>query len=245
MDDRAVSEVVGFVLTFSLVTMTIAIVFTAGFGGLQDAQQAEQVNNVERAFDVLDTNVQEVGRHGAPSRATEMRLSGGRLGFGDPTTVVIKVTDQEGNVQTTTIETRPLVYANGDTEIAYELGAIVRTDGGGSVMLTDPGYILNDNRSVVPLLITTKPSDQTAISGHRTVLVHGSHQHTDLLVPSTTDKVTVMVESPRVDAWERYFDRTAERRGVGSVSRTDDTVKYTVTEGEKSVPVTWVRLRLA
>lgn len=244
MDDRAVSEVVGFVLTFSLITMTITIVFTAGLGGLQDAQRTEQINNVERAFDVLDTNVQEVQRQEAPSRATEMRLSGGRLGFGEPTSITITI-HIDGNSESTTVETRPLVYTNGDTEIAYELGAIVRTEDGGSVMLTDPGYVLNDDRSVVPLLITTKPSDQTAISGHRTVLVHGSHQHTDLLVPSTTDKVTVMVESPRVDAWERYFDRTAERRGVGSVSRTDDTVKYTVTEGEKSVPVTWVRLRLA
>lgn len=84
MDNRAVSEVVGFVLTFSLVTMAIAIVFTAGFGGLQDTQQAEQVNNVERAFDVLDTNVQEVQRQEAPSRATEMRLSGGAAGVRRP-----------------------------------------------------------------------------------------------------------------------------------------------------------------
>jgi hypothetical protein len=240
MDDRAVSEVVGFVLVFSLVTMTIAIVFTAGFGGLQDAQRAEQVNNVERAFDVLDTNVEEVGREGAPSRATEMRLSGGQLGFGEPTTVTVHVDGTE----TTTVETRPLVYANGDTEIAYELGAIVRTDDGGSVMLTDPGHVLNDDRSAVPLLVTTKPSDQTSIGGHRTVLVRGSHQRTDLLVTATTDEVTVTVESPRADVWERYFERATEQQTGGSVSRTDDTVEYAIASNETSVSVTWVRLRL-
>lgn len=238
MDDRGVSEVIGFVLVFSLITMTIAIVFTAGFGGLQDAQRIEQINNVERAFDVLDTNVQEVQRQGAPSRATEVRLSGGRLGFGEPTSVTI---DVGGTVST--IETRPLVYGNGDTEIAYELGAIVRTSDGGSVMLTDPGYVLNDDRSSVPLLVTTKPSDQTSISGHRTVLVRGSHQHTEILHARTTTDLTLTVESPRADAWERYFERAADQQG-GSVARTGNTVEYTVTGGEMYVPVTWVRLRL-
>lgn len=240
-DDRAVSEVVGFVLVFSLVTMTIAVVFTAGFGGLQDAQRTEQVNNVERAFDVLDTNVEEVGRQGAPSRATEMRLSGGQLGFGEPTTITVDVND---GTEATVVETRPLVYVNGDTEIAYELGAIVRTDDGGSVMLTPPGHVLNDDRSAIPLLVTTKPSDQTSISGHRTVLVRGSHQHTDLLVPSTTDAVTVTVESSRADVWERYFERAAEQQTGGSVSRTGDTIEYTITGGEKSVTISWIRFRL-
>lgn len=240
-DDRGVSEVIGFVLVFSLITMTIAIVFTVGLGGLQDAQRTEQVNNVERAFDVLDTNVEEIHRQEAPSRATEMRLSGGRLGFGAPTTVTVDVDD---GTEATTIETRPLVYANGDTEIVYELGGIVRTDGAGSVILVDPGYVLNDDRSVVPLLVTTKPSDQTAIGGHRTVLVHGSYQHAEILDPATTDQVTVRVESPRADAWERYFQRRADRQETGSVTRTGDAVEYTVVGGEKSLSVTWVRLRL-
>lgn len=241
MDDRGVSEVLGFVLTFSLITMTIAVVFTVGFGGLQDAQRAEQVNNVERAFDVLDANVADIHHGGAPSRSTEMRLAGDQLAFGDPTMVTIGV---ENN---TTIETRPLVYSNGDTDIAYELGGIIRTDNGASVMLDEPGYVLNDGRSSVPLLITTKPSDQTSISGHRTVLVRSSYERTEILHPqaSENETVTITIESPRADAWERYF----ERQDVGTVepTETDTTVEYTINgdeaESEMSISGTWIRLR--
>lgn len=108
-------------------------------------------------------------------------------------------------------------------------------------MLTDPGHVLNDDRSAIPLLVTTKPSDQTSISGHRTALVRGSHQHTDLLVPATTDAVTVTVESPRADVWERYF----EQQETGSMTRTSDTtVEFVLDDGETSVSVTWIRLRL-
>ena len=40
-DDRGVSETIGFVLVFALITSTIAVTFTVGLGGLEDAQLAE------------------------------------------------------------------------------------------------------------------------------------------------------------------------------------------------------------
>ncbi len=241
-DDRGVSEVLGFVLTFSLITMTIALVFTVGFGGLQDAQRAERINNVERAFDVLDTNVEDIHRNGAPSRSTEMRLAGGQLAFGDPTTVTIAAEND-----TTTIETRPLVYRDGDTDIVYELGGVIRTDGDASVMLDEPGYLLNEGRSSIPLLVTTKPSDQTAVGGHRTVLVRSTSQYTEIIHPRTAENetVTITIDSPRADAWERYFER--QDGGTVEPTESDTTVEYTIngdgTERETSVSATWVRFR--
>lgn len=236
--DRGVSDTVGFVLVFGLITVVIAVVLVGGLAGLENAQQAEQANNVERAFDVLDANVADVHRDGAPSRSTEMRLAGGQLGFGDPTTVRVN--------NETEFESRPLVYSNGDTEIVYELGGIIRTDSGRSVMLNEPEYTLHDRRSSVPLLIATKPSDQTTTSGHQTVLVRTSYQRTESLHPQTSENeaVTIAIDSPRVDAWERYFERQVENHEGGSVERTDDTtVQYTIDGGETSVSATWIRFR--
>lgn len=235
--DRGVSDTVGFVLVFGLITVVIAVVLVGGLAGLENAQQAEQNANVERAFDVLDANIADVHRDGAPSRSTEMRLAGGQLGFGDPTTVTVN--------NETEFEPRPLVYSNGDTEIVYELGGIIRTNSGRSVMLDEPEYTLNDRRSSVPLLITTKPSDQTTISGHQTVLVRTSYQRTESPHPkSENDTITISINSSRADAWEQYFERQAENHEVGSVQRTGDTtVEYTIDSGETSVSATWIRFR--
>jgi len=57
-DRRAVSDVVGYVLVFSLVSLTVGVVSVAGVGALQDARDVEQANNAERAFDVLGDNVE-------------------------------------------------------------------------------------------------------------------------------------------------------------------------------------------
>ncbi|ADJ15563.1 DUF7289 family protein [Halalkalicoccus jeotgali] len=241
-DDRAVSEVLGFVLTFSLITMTIALVFTAGFGGLQDAQHTERVTNVERAFEVLGTNVEEVHLDGAPSRSTEMRLSGGTLAHGEPVRVTVEWGENSEN--SSTFETYPLVYRNGDTEIAYELGGIVRTDGDHGVMLGGPPLIVGE-RSTLPLLVTTTPGDRASIAGQRTVLVTSSHQRTQLHVVRSEEPVTVVIESPRADVWERYLDRSELEP-----NRTGDTVEFTIDCESTvdceytSVSVTWVRLRL-
>lgn len=236
-DDRAVSEVLGFVLTFSLITVTIAIVFTVGFGGLQDAQQAEQVNNVERAFEVLTTNIDEVHRQGAPSRSTEMRLSGGTLAYGDPVTITI----DSPEINATVLETRPLIYRNDDTEIVYELGGVVRTDGGHSVLLRDPPFVVGE-RSTIPLLVTTEPGNQGSISGQRTVLVTSSYQRTGFVHLRTNEPVTITLDSPRADAWERYLERAGNEHL--SISATgENTVTYEIDANSTSVSATWVRLR--
>jgi len=49
-DDRGVTELVSYVLIFSLVIATIGTVTVLGMSTLMDRQQAEQLNNVERSF---------------------------------------------------------------------------------------------------------------------------------------------------------------------------------------------------
>ena len=59
--DRAVSDVLGYVLIFSLITSSVGVVYVAGYGSLDSLRNAERFNNAERAFDVLDSNLEEFG----------------------------------------------------------------------------------------------------------------------------------------------------------------------------------------
>lgn len=248
-DDRAVSEVLGFVLTFSLITMTVAIVFTAGIGGLQDAQQAERANNVERAFDVLAHNFEDVHRRGAPSRATEIKLAGGELGHGERTTMTVEVENESVRIRSD-----PLVYTDpSGVQVAYEAGAVIRTDDGDSVMVTEPGFVIDETRSNLPLLRTTAPPEETSVSGGSTVLVRGfiecrSTECQTVGAPELFEDggdVTVTVTSPRYDAWETYFDRF-ETAGIGTVETMPDeeTVVFTYETDRVSTPVIQFRVEI-
>lgn len=213
-DTRAVSDVLGYVLVFSLIVVSVGSVTVFGFQGLQDARDFERVNNAERAFDILADNMGDVARHGAPSRATEIKLADAELRFGDPVTVNVSAvntaTPSEGF--TREYETRPIVYdANTGAEIAYESGAIVRSQSEGSVMVRRPDFVLSQNLVVIPLVVTRADADSnaTSIAGSTTTLIRADHAVTRVAASQTVgtyDTVYLNVTSTHPEAWSRQLN---------------------------------------
>lgn len=214
-DRRATSELLGFALVFALVTASIAMVYAGGIQGLQDARRGEQLRNVERAFDVLDDNLEDVHRHGAPSRATEISLLNGQMSYGRPVEISVYVenTADPSINQSITATVQPLVYtATGtDTEIVYSMGAVVRDDGGHSTMLSEPGFVYDGQRAVLPLVVTRqREGSRAGLGGSTTILIVAYRESKEAGTPFLTDatsqaNVSVTVESPRADAWNSYF----------------------------------------
>ena len=239
MNDRALSDVIGYVLVFSLIIATVGVVSTVGFTGLQDRQDAEQINNVERAFDVFDHNVEDVYKRGAPSRATEMRLGGGSLGYGERIEIEI-----ESGGENVTASSTPLVYSRGNTEILYVSGAIIRVDDGNAVMLSEPDFVFETDHVVMPLIETRSRSDRT-IGGESTIRVTSEFSFIETTVPAqlaepSGSDVNVTIESSRAEAWERYFE---DQPGSVESDLENDRVRFTVEEKERiSAPRFRIRL---
>jgi len=204
-----VSNVVGYVLVFSLVTMTIGTVFAVGITGLEDRQEAERVANVERAFDVFDDNLRDVQRYGDPSRSTEIRLSGGTLSVAETTTVELR-NASDGVVRG--FEFRSLTYANGDTTIAYEGGAWFRSDGGGAAMRSEPRFVAADGRTTLPI-VRLYPLGPDTIERDGTVQVAVDRTSRPELVQvadadADDGPFDLRIESAYATAWRRYFEQT-------------------------------------
>lgn len=225
MSDRGVSEVLGFVLVFALVTGTIGVVYGTGIVGLHDAQHAEKVNNVERAFDVLADNLEAIYRTGVSSRATEVKLPGGSLGTEESMQIEVYA-EEDGNPYnniTYTVNPRPIVYEDDrETKLLYVSGAVIRSSGnGGAVMISQPGWVIDSNRSAIPLVRTH--SDGSGIGGEGTVLVVAqkrSRTLQELLDVSSGVRVNVTVTSPRTDTWKRFL----EDEGLAIVAESEDSV---------------------
>lgn len=213
-DDRGVSETVGFVLVFALITSTIAVTFTVGLGGLEDAQLAERDNNVERAFDVLQDNLDDVSRDGVPSRATEIQLGGGELVLEQESTFRLNHTATPETI----VETGSLTYRGaGGTRIVYENGAVFRMQGDNGVMLYEPDLLLGD--TVVYSLYGLGGPPQSE-SGDRTVLVIGQLGTREAALDdrAATADVTLAINSSQATVWERYYSEIAAEHDHVSVS---------------------------
>lgn len=248
-DRRGVSETLGFVFAFALVTASVGVVYTTGIGGLQDAQEEEQVTNAVRAFDVLADNVRDVTDKGAPSRATELKLSRSTLRFGDPVEITVQVNDTASDANATYgTTTRPLVYDAAGGRVVYSAGATFRASGDAAAMRTEPGFVVGGpepNTSVVPLVLTYPRGDTSRLGGSSTVLVVAHRQSVGLdgrFDPESGDaRVNVTVESPRAPAWGRYFDRA----GMDEVETDDGVVTYQFHTDRLLVPESVVEFELA
>lgn len=214
---RAVSDVLGYALVFSLVVSSVAIVSTAGVDQLEGVRDAEQMNNAERAFDLLATNMDDIAREGAPSRATEMRLVDAQLDVADPIEVTFRGIDEDdpaANNFTESYDVWPVVYRGqvSDSEVVYAGGTVFRTYPDSGVALRKPSIIAEngstgENRTVIPLVHTRSRSVQSRSGG--IARVRATHASTELLVSDTSgtyETVFVNVTSPRADLWVDMLD---------------------------------------
>lgn len=244
MPDRGQSEVVGFVLVFGIIVLTIGVVAATGFGGLQNARDHEHANNAQRAFVVLSDNVDDVTQEGAPSRATEIDLGEATLSQREAITVTVEGTDRTDPSEnfSYSYEIHPIVYDAGTGErIVYAGGAIIRETEGGEVMVHEPDFLLTGERVVVPI-VRTFPRGPQQVGGTSTVLVRTERTDSEVLESVSGDyDVTLNVTSPRAAAWERHL----ASKPVTDCTRSDDTVSCSVRTRRVSLTVDHVAVIFA
>lgn len=235
--ERAQSELVGFLLVFSVVILTIALVGLTGFIGLDGAKDFQRSTNAEQAFTGLAESIDDVVRAGAPSRSTEIRIADGRLSL-EPTETRVRIDGVDGNTTNVTVATNPIVYDSRDgTTITYRSGALVRADGDAAVMYREPGFVLTDERVLLPL-VATNQSGGGPVGGTGAIEVRTTHTGTDLVTQDRrVANVTVTITSPNAGAWVRYFEAAADGGPVTNVERSGDSVVVTLDTERATVTV--------
>lgn len=240
-DIRGASETIGFVFVFSIIVATIGAVYFTGFNALDDSKDAEQLNNAERAFEVLRDNMEDMTKRNAPSRATEIKLADATLGPGEPVWINVSVADpgEASPDLTYATELSPIVYTGAtraarggqdidDASIVYAGGATFRQQGDAAVMRRDAPFVLNeDGPTSIPVVQTRRGEGANEVSGSTTLLVRGDLSNKQVVQRNTTEtKVWINVSSSRYKAWETYLE--AQGEGMSSFSCTTTAATETV-----------------
>ena len=215
VDDRGVSETLGYILVFSVIITTITTATVFGFSGLEDRQAAEQVRNVERAFDVLADNFGDIARYEDPSRATEIRLARGTVSVGDPVTITIgqnsttpgeDFVDDPSNVTNVTLQ--PLEFQSDSGGVVYEGGVVFRVDDDTSIARSSLPFVVGEEAGLVPIVATRQGGQTSGVGGDQTVLVVGERRPNTRTLSNRTVEgadLRLRIESPRADGWSRLL----------------------------------------
>lgn len=217
MRDRAVSEVVSFVLVFSLIAVTVGVVYVAGGANLEQARTHERIQNAERAFDVFDDNVGDITSQSAPNRGTEIKLADARLYFGSVTELNV-TTAGGGSDEPYSVSLLPVIYQPaGETKLIYEAGMVLRSDRDGSVRREEPPVLFGQERTLIHYVQTRKMgSSPASVAGDRTVLIRTAGGGKDLLAGRTNGPYVVWynVTTTHTAAWESFLEGEISDAGV-------------------------------
>lgn len=239
MTDRAASEVLSFALVFALVVGSVAIVSINGVNTLESARDAEQMNNAERAFDVLGDNMADIYERGAPSRATEISLGESQLYTGENVTFNVTAVDSSGDRTTRIRKIRPIVYDGArDRQIVYEAGAVFRIEREGGLVVQEPPFVAGSDRVMIPVVATQSTGVES--TGGSTVLLRANKRATGVAVSdsrNTYDSLYVNVSSPRNDLWKEYME---DQPGFSCTTKTVNGEEYVECERTTNLDVVYV-----
>ncbi len=212
MNERGVSEAVGFILILGTVITGIGLVTLYGYPVLLKEQSNADVKSMERAMIVIQNDMKSLCFKNVPYKETSFHVSGGAF-------EVIDSSVYEGSIEVTT-DTGPETYSFGaliyrsdrsNEVITLENGAVmIRQEGtGGSAMLAEPRWFYDDTTGTFVIYIMNIAADtQMAKTGMATVRMslESVITHPPLLNPAS---ITVKYESdPSNDystAWENYL----------------------------------------
>ena len=222
INDKAVSEAIGFVLILGIVISGIGLVTLYGYPVLVKEQSNTDVKNMERAMIVIQNDMKSLCYKNVPYKETSLQVSGGTL-------EVIDAGDSTRNVTITStsgydsglLELGELHYRSdrGTESIILENGAVVmrQEDATGSAMLAEPRWFCDVDTTTDPptktfviYLMEIDADEPMAKSGMTTVKMKRLDALSDPPIPNPgTVKVTYNDTSEECStAWKNYLTST-------------------------------------
>ncbi|WP_226010298.1 DUF7289 family protein [Halomicrobium salinisoli] len=220
MTDRGQSNTLGFILLFSIVLASLGVVATAGVDTLESGRDVATSQNVEQSFRELAGAATDVHRENVSSRTARMRLGNGQLEVGEDTEITVDV-DSTADTEVDELSVTPITYSIDDRDVTYEGTAVVREEGGGSILVRKPDFHLDADGGlvVVPVVQTSQVGDTASVGGGQAEvrLLRGDADVTVVRPDSSTD-VTLTVDPPdsRVEAWETALESASDGCSVDS-----------------------------
>ena len=225
--ESAVSEVIGFILIFSIVMLAISAIYAVGYPTIQSSKENAQFQNMEQSFMVLQSNINTVAFGQAPVRTLKTSLGGGSLTV-DPNEGKITVSPGVwSDVPIGAIE-----YEKNGRSIAYEGGGVwEKYPAGSAIKVSEPKIFVhedNGNRTVsVSIINISGELSSVGGEGAASVTVRSELSTYPLNITYSPGTVTINVTSYYyADAWGRYFNETIDPSmgtvvpGLGTVTAT-------------------------
>lgn len=153
-DERAVTELVGFVLVFGTVVLAVALVSVVAVQSLSLHEQHQSAREVDRSLIGLAGDFDEILRYeGVHERTHQLPVRGGQIETGGSGPRVDLAVEHGEGTETESWQLGSLVYEDGPMAVAYEGGGVFRRSNTGErTPLVEPRLACTDETALVSLV---------------------------------------------------------------------------------------------
>lgn len=236
--ERAVSEVFGFILLFSIVILSIGAVSIFGVNSLNEGRDAALMDNMERGFEGMASTIDDL--EPGMSRSTSLRLGSGQLRIGEETWINVSV----GGTKEIKNSVSPLLYTFDDERIIYVSSTVFRVSEESGVVVRPPAFELSQSGTIISVQ-NTIPSRAISIGGG-TAQMRFTAQAPKNPTVDTGNSVEIDIDAPseaQASLWESALVERLVRGGMSEstaeskCSRVGSKVEcvYNVNSGEDTL----------
>ena len=229
INDRGLSNTLGYVLLFAFVLASITAAHTFGVSALEGSRDTTISQNAALSMESMSDAIDDLRKQNTTTRLSIIRGSGGTLSSGGDTTITIEV----AGVQEYQRTLRPIVFHFKDTEIVYEAGALIRTqENGGAILIDGAEYQMNDGAVILPVMATYSADGGSVNAQTVTTYIEKNHSSLDVYRTGTTDTVLFRIETTaqRAPVWKEMMeDRIGDPNACSITPPGSGTVECTST----------------
>lgn len=218
-NNAAVSETLGYIILFGIVTLSMGTIYAIGYPVLQSNIDANVFESAEQSFIVLQSNMKRVSFDQAPVKTLKMKLHGSELSVNDHSS---NISISYGGNPPETYPMGDIQFSKGKKSISYEMGSVIKRYSPTSmIMVSKPPIYTStiDNKSATTIGIVSI-NGNAWLSGRGITTVTMSHNSSRMEMPSGPTNVTVQINSAHAPAWKNYL----EDAGFDISSSTSSTV---------------------
>lgn len=204
---RAVSDVVGFILVFSIVLTGVGLVSVNGFNALSEYTDQQQVRNAERGMQAASSTLDNLHRNGDTYRQFDISLGGGNVGY-NRTVISLSGNFSLSGLPETDIQVNALEQqfdrSGEEVTLAYEAGGLFRSPGAAAsyepTLQCEPG---SGGTTIVSLVNLTTDDIFTAGEYDRDPTIQATSAPEQLPIAAENEFISFQAE---LDGQSRVFE---------------------------------------
>ena len=203
-NERAVSDVVGYLILFGIVIVAISATVAVGVTVNSDIQESIAASNSEDAMGLVNSQIEDIHQRNADSRETEIRLNNQQLTSENHATIRIDI--DGGDTDSVEYTSQRIEYVSGDVTTSIELGSVITKQSDNAIMRESPPFEYNEELTLINV-IEIRENDSVSGSGFATIAkefdddVSESIQEEDITLTKTIETTPSHAQT-----WENYFN---------------------------------------